>query len=194
MMPTFNLMRIFCMGCLLAPAISGCGPAPDLRDQRLAEFAERAVTEQTKQNERMTEVLKQDAESRQQLIAAQESMTSQLNQQQSAIDADRMRLEEERRSLAAQRNRDPIVAAAIQSMGIVAACVLPLVVAVFVIRQMQSQEPDHAAVAELLVMELTSERPRFFSAVGVPRLVSASRPFERQLLDDSADTSTEAPF
>ena len=49
----------------------------------------------------------------------------------------------------------------IQNIGLTLACLLPLVVAVFVIRQMQSQEPDHAAVAELLVLELTAdEEPR----------------------------------
>jgi hypothetical protein len=41
---------------------------------------------------------------------------------------------------------------------------LPLVVTVFVIRQMQSQEPDHAAVAELLTLELTSDEPLLLPA------------------------------
>jgi hypothetical protein len=48
----------------------------------------------------------------------------------------------------------------IQDFGLFIACLLPLVVAVFVIRQIQSQEPDHAAVAELLVLELTADEPR----------------------------------
>ncbi|NQV28898.1 MAG: hypothetical protein HQ518_31475, partial [Rhodopirellula sp.] len=91
---------------------------------------------------------------------AQQELTSQLNGQQSAIYTGHEQLEQDRREIAEQRHRDPIVAAVIQNFGLVIACLLPLLVSVFVIRQMQSQEPDHAAVVELLTLELTSGEPR----------------------------------
>ena len=160
---------------LLLATIGGCGRSPD---ERLADFARQTMTEQIKQNDRMAEqsqavvegshqlaetakeLVEHDAEARRELIAAQQELTSQLNGQQSAIQTGHQQLEQDRREIAEQRHRDPIIAAVIQDFGLFIACLLPLVVAVFVIRQMQSQEPDHAAVAELLVLELTADEPR----------------------------------
>jgi hypothetical protein len=160
---------------LLLTTIVGCGRSPD---ERLADFAQQTMTEQIKQNDRMAdqsqavveeshqlaetakELVARDAEARRELIAAQQELTSQLNGQQSAIYTGHEQLEQDRREIAEQRHRDPIIAAVIQDFGLFIACLLPLVVAVFVIRQMQSQEPDHAAVAELLVLELTADEPR----------------------------------
>ncbi len=160
---------------VLLATIGGCGSSPD---ERLADFAQQSMSEQVRQNDRMAdqsqavveethqlaetakELVEHDAEARRELIAAQQELTSQLNGQQSAIYTGHEQLEQDRREIAEQRHRDPIIAAVIQDFGLFIACLLPLVVAVFVIRQMQSQEPDHAAVAELLVLELTADEPR----------------------------------
>ena len=160
---------------LLLATIGGCGRSPD---ERLADLAQQTMSEQVRQNDRMAdqsqavvaeshqlaeaakELVARDAEARRELIAAQQELTSQLNGQQSAIYTGHEQLEQDRREIAEQRHRDPIIAAVIQDFGLFIACLLPLVVAVFVIRQMQSQEPDHAAVAELLVLELTADEPR----------------------------------
>lgn len=160
---------------LLLTTIVGCGRSPD---ERLADFAQQTMSEQVRQNDRMADqsqavvaeshqlaetakaLVERDAEARRELIAAQQELTSQLNGQQSAIYTGHEQLEQDRREIAEQRHRDPIIAAVIQDFGLFIACLLPLVVAVFVIRQMQSQEPDHAAVAELLVLELTADEPR----------------------------------
>jgi len=160
---------------LLLATIAGCGRSPD---ERLVDFAQQTMSEQVRQNDRMAdqsqavveeshqlaeaakEMVEHDAEARRELIAAQQELTSQLNGQQSAIYTGHEQLEQDRREIAEQRHRDPIVAAVIQNFGLVIACLLPLLVSVFVIRQMQSQEPDHAAVVELLTLELTSGEPR----------------------------------
>ena len=162
------------MTVLIPATIAGCSRSPD---ERLAEFAQQTMAEQSRQNHRMAdqseaiveeshqiaeaakELVEHDAEARRELIAAQQELTSQLSDQQATIDAGRDRLEQDRREIAEQRHRDPIVAAVIQDFGLLIACLLPLLVAVLVIWQMQSQEPDHAAVAELLTLELTSEEP-----------------------------------
>jgi hypothetical protein len=94
------------------------------------------------------------------LIAAQQEMTTQLSEQQSAIYTGHDQLEQNRREIARERHRDPIIAAVIQNFGLIVACLLPLLVAVLVMLQMQSQEPDHAVVAEMLVLELTADEPR----------------------------------
>jgi leucyl-tRNA synthetase len=162
------------MTVLIPATIAGCSRSPD---ERLADFAQQNMAEQSRQNQRMAdqseaiveeshqlteaakELVEHDAEARRELIAAQTELTSQLNEQQSTIYTGHERLEQDRREIAEQRHRDPIVAAVIQNFGLVIACLLPLLVAVMVIWQMQSQEPDHAAVAELLTLELTSEEP-----------------------------------
>lgn len=159
---------------LIPVTISGCSPAPD---ERLAEFAQQTMMEQGRQNQRMAdqteaifdeshqlaeaakELVERDAEARRELIETQQELTSQLNEQQSAIYTGHDQLEQDRREIAEQRHRDPIIAAVIQNVGLIIACLLPLLIAVQVIWQMQLQEPDHAAVAELLTLELTSEEP-----------------------------------
>ena len=163
---------------LMLMATAGCSKPPDMRDQRLAEFAKQSMEQQAKQNERIAEqsraVIEQsqklveatkelvahDAQARQELIAAHEKLTTQLNQQQASIAAGRDQLEKDRRLIAEQRFRDPILAAVVQNIGLIIACSLPLVVCIFVIKRMSSREPDDAAVAELLVHELTSDQPR----------------------------------
>ena len=76
------------------------------------------------------------------------------------MDAGRDQLELDRQQIAEKRHRDPIIAIAIEIAGLALACLLPLVICFFVIRQMQTQEPDHAAVAELLIHEFSGEQPR----------------------------------
>jgi hypothetical protein len=160
---------------LLMLGVGGCGRAPD---ERLADLAQQSMVEQRKQNDRMADqsqavveeshqlaetakaLVEHDAEARRELIAAQQDLTTQLNGQQSAIYTGHEQLEQDRREIAEHRHRDPIVAAVIQNFGLTLACLLPLLVAVFVIRKMQSQEPDHAAVAELLILEMTADEPR----------------------------------
>lgn len=180
------------MTVLIPGMIVGCSRAPD---ERLAEFAQQTMMEQTRQNQRMAdqseaivdeshqlaeaakELVERDAEARRELIAAQQELRSQLNEQQSAIYTGHERLEQDRREIAEQRHRDPIIAAVIQDIGLIIACLLPLLIAVQVIWQMQSQEPDHAAVAELLTLYMTSEEPLLLPG---PRLHQGALPQEEE--------------
>jgi hypothetical protein len=166
---------VMCLALLMLGVVGGCGRSAD---ERLADFAQQTMTEQIKQNDRMAdqsqavveeshqlaetakELVEHDAEARRELIAAQQELTSQLNGQQSAIYTGHEQLEHDRREIAEQRHRDPIIAAVIQNIGLTLACLLPLLVAMFVFWQIQSQEPDHAAVAELLILEMTADEPR----------------------------------
>lgn len=159
---------------LLTFTVTGCSSSDS--DKELVEFAKETMTEQQKQNDRLAEqsaviventghltqaaekLVEQDAEARRELIAAQQKLQSELHQQQSTVDAHRKGLEDERRQMALQRGRDPIVASAITNSGLLLACVLPLVVCVLVIRQLNHQQPDDAAVAELLLLEATQQK------------------------------------
>ena len=187
---------------LLLLTVIGCSDSPDMRDQRLAEFAEQAVKEQARQNDRMAdqsqavveeshqlaetakELVESDAEARRELIAAQQELTTQLNDQQATVDAGRGQLEQDRREIA------------IQNTGLVIACLLPLIVAVYVIRQMQSQEPDHAAVAEMLTLELTSDEPRLLPGPQLrPRkLAHEDESSQHALIAGDSTNAVEPPF
>ena len=162
---------------MLIVMTAGCGEAPDLRDQRLAEFARETMVEQRLQNERMAEqsgavveesrqlaetaklMVEHDTQARREMIAAHSELTSQLNEQQAVVYAERDQLEQDRQHQAERRYWDPIIALTLESIGMVIASVLPLVICFLVIRQMQSQEPDHAAVAELLIQEFSCDEP-----------------------------------
>ena len=162
---------------LMLLAVIGCDEPPDTRDQRLVDLAKESLKRQAEQNKQMAdqskaiveesrklaeatkELVAHDAKARQELVAAHDRLTAQLDRQRAAIDAGRDQLEQERRKIAGQRYRDPLVAAAIQNVGLTIACMLPLVICVFVLRQMGRTEPDDQAVAELLVHELTTDKP-----------------------------------
>ena len=194
-----NSRHVFLIGnFVFFMLLTATGCAPDYRDQRLADFAQRSTAEQAQQNTRIAnqaeavvvesqqlvvaakELVTRDAEARRELISAHAKLNEQLQ-------ADQQQLEQDRRDIAQQRHRDPIIAAVLQSTGILLACLLPLLVALLVIRQMQHQEPDHAAVAELLIHELINDRPLFLLASSTPPLTASSRAgHQGQLIGDSA--------
>ena len=196
--------------------IAGCGDAPDLRDQRLAEFARDTMQEQRLHNERMADqsgavveesrqlaetakrLVEHDAQSRREIIAAQTELTSQLHQQQAAVAAGRDRLEQDRQQIAERRYWDPIIALTLESTGLAIACLLPLVICFFVIRQMHNQEPDHAAVAELLIQELADDQPLLLRGM-FPEPTRLEHHHHHRLpevssTDDKANGDHERPF
>lgn len=173
----FQTRRVTMSAALIMLAAAGCSKPPDMRDQRLVDLANESMTRQAQQNEHIAkqsqsvveesrqlaeaakELVAHDAQARQQLVEAQDRLNAQLNEQRTAIDAGRDQLEQERREIARQRHRDPLVAAAVQSCGLIIACLLPLIVSIYVIRRMRSDEPDDAALAQLLVQELSADQP-----------------------------------
>jgi hypothetical protein len=156
--------------------VNGCN-APS-SDERLAQFAQASVEQQSKQNETIArqsqavivessqladaagDMVAKDAESRKQLIAAQQQLTSELHAERSRIDQQKQAFDLERRELAESRHREPILAATIQSVGIALVALLPLAVCIYVLRQLYwNDSSDETSVAELLLSEFTSERP-----------------------------------
>jgi hypothetical protein len=113
-------------------------------DKRLAEMAQESTARQAEQNKEITQLNREVAESHQRLIEAdaqsrQELVTLQHDMQaeQSTVGKQRDLLESERREWAQFRQRDPIIAASIKTVGWVAAClfVLALVYQAIVGRQ-----------------------------------------------------------
>ena len=129
-------------------AIAGCADSPD---QRLAGFAKDAMATQTKQNQQIADqamavveeshqlakaagdLVEHDAHARHDLILAYRDLTTQINAHKSLVDAGREQLDSDRRELARQQLRDPIIAATIHGVGLVLASLVPLGVAAYVI-------------------------------------------------------------
>lgn len=94
------------------------------------------------------------ANAHQELIGLQHN----LEEQQVQINNQRDQLESERREIANQRHRDPVIAAAISNVGLVLACLIPLTLAGYLLYCLRDRSDDEA-VGELLIQELTSDRP-----------------------------------
>ena len=79
------------------------------------------------------------------------------------IDALRDQLEDDRRDIAAQRHRDPLIAAAITNIGLILACLLPLVLCVVILRSLRNPVADEEALTEFLVHEIVADQPLLLS-------------------------------
>jgi hypothetical protein len=75
------------------------------------------------------------------------------------IRSQREDLEQERRAIATQRYREPIVAAALRSTGLIVACALPLLLAGYALWQMNQKVDESTELGNLLIDELTSPQP-----------------------------------
>jgi hypothetical protein len=143
--------------------IAGCG---NDESERLAEMAERNLERQAAQQARNAELQSHVAEGTKRLVesdsAARKTIVQLHRDVQSerfALGQQRDSLEAERREIAATRNRDPIISESIKAVGLVVACLVPLLIAFQILRR--SDEPDeNAAVTELLLSDLTSASPR----------------------------------
>ena len=149
---------------LLTLVIVGCTS----NDDRLVAMAREHAARQAETQRQMTDLQKQVAEGSRQLVEsdakAREELTAlqhDLRTDQAEIGHQRDQLESDRREIAAQRNRDPIVAAVIMDIGIILACLLPLALGVYVLRAACRAGESDSAVAELLVQELVASDPRF---------------------------------
>jgi len=145
---------------------------------RLADYAQNSVDQQTRQNDQIArqnlEVTQQnrqvaqaaqklveaDAQARQELVTAQKTLQEGLHVERLKLDEQRQGLEEDRRQLIRERYWEPLIAETIGGCGVLLACLLPLVVCVYVLRNLDTGNGDEAVLNELLVSELTAERPQ----------------------------------
>ena len=150
---------------VLIVTLAGCS------DERLVTQAERASDRQAEQNRQIAHQNQHLAEATNRLVTADAqarsdtlSLQRELQAEQTKIGVGRDELEGERRELAHTRYRDPIVAAVLTDLGLVLACLLPLVLCGYLLRGLK-HEPTEAELAELLAVELVSETPVLLPAV-----------------------------
>jgi len=195
MIRRFRRVLVWVLALFVPLIVAGCA---DNQDQRLAGFAQDAMATQALQNQHIADqatavvqeshelaeaagdLVEHDAHARHDMILAFRDLTSQLNRHKAQVDAGRERLEAERREVARLRLRDPVIAAAIQGLGLMLASMFPLGMVAYVIYQMSRQEPDHVAVSELLITDLASDKPLIWPGL-------------QQQLNQQADRHEELP-
>jgi len=115
------LRRLFLLLPLVLPIMAGCD---DGSQRAHVNAMQQDVTRATR------ELVANEAEARKGITEAQKSLEqtrASLTQQQSNIQSGLEGLETERRSIASQRINDSMTAGTLESIGILAACLVPLV-------------------------------------------------------------------
>jgi hypothetical protein len=138
-----------------------------------------------------------DSRARQEMLQAQAALQDEIQVARNNVDRQRDLLESERREIADQRYRDPIVAESISAVGLTIACLLPLMLAGYIVHCLRHNIDSDEALSELLVMELAGEQP----AVLTSSLSQAARIEHRPVIDSdssdhamSPDDDEEPPF
>lgn len=140
------MTKLFVPGLLILGLLLAAAKGCESDDARVATLSQEAAVRQADQNREMAR-----------LVESQQSLQKGLDDQRGHLDRQRTELEDERRAFAAQRVRDPILANALVGAVILAACILPLVLALYVLRSAHRSESDDVALGELLVHELVAE-------------------------------------
>jgi hypothetical protein len=160
-MQTLKFLKSPIVAMLMLAAI-GCD---EDKNTRLAEMAEKHLERQAEQNRRMSELQHEVAEGSRRLVEADAQARKEMVTLQREVQAERSEfgkqrdsLEDERRALASQRRLDPIIAAAITNAGLLAACLLPLVLCWYLL-QRRVEPADDQAVAEVLLEDLVTDSP-----------------------------------
>jgi hypothetical protein len=166
--------------------VAGC----ESRDEKLADFAERLIERQQRQNEIIgrqseqvvlesralaeaaKEVVAADAEARHEMIAAQRELNQGLQAERAGVHQQRDELERERREIADQRFRDPVIAATLHTIGLLLICMAPLTLAAYALRQLHRGVDDGCELGDLLVEEIATDRPLLLPAVDRPLLTA----------------------
>jgi hypothetical protein len=138
------LFLLLMLGALLA-VLSGCD-----EDER-----QRVSRSQAEVAEASRQLVQADAKSRGEIVALQRD----LQQGQVELGGQRDQLENDRRQYADQRNRDPIVANTILDVGMILACLLPLILCIVLVLGLRDRTQTESTLAEILVEEIAGDKP-----------------------------------
>ena len=161
MRTTAQLRPIWTTPTLIALIAIGCSSG----DDRLVELSRESAERQAEQNrlvetnnrqvlEATNKLVEADAKSRTENI----ELHRQIETERSGINQQRDALEQERRQIATERSRDPIIAQSIGAAAGLIAAILPLLVCLVLLRGL-FHKPDGETLAEILIEELVSEHP-----------------------------------
>jgi len=187
-----NRRRLGLLLAVSAAAVSiaslcGCGD-----DARLARMAESAANRQAEQNKEMAQLNREvaegtkllveaDANSREDFVALQRDLQS----EQAEVGQQRDRLESERRAIAGERLRESILAPILANLGPLLVCALVLVFCALLVSGLNSDEGEGDAVAEILIEEITAERPAPLPPQASRRRIGNRKPMSPIIINPS---------
>ncbi|MCY2994201.1 MAG: hypothetical protein NTY19_40945 [Planctomycetota bacterium] len=135
-------------------------------DPRVAQVAMESTRRQAEQNKQMAELQQHVAEGTKQLVEADSQarqklveLQRELRTDQAEVSRQRDSLETERREIAKDRYWDSILGTSICAGAGILACLLPLLVCCWLLWCTRDKQGTDEALAELLVEELTTDRP-----------------------------------
>ena len=159
----------------LTVGLAGCEPSGD---ERLADFATDSTARQAEQNQQMAELQKEVAQGARQLVEAENASRQQiislqrdLQHQAAGMARQRDHLEVQRMQIARQRQTHPVIAAAIKDIGLLLACILPLVLCYFLLRH--DSADDELLTSDALIEDLLSAEQALPAPAPLPRIGSS---------------------
>jgi hypothetical protein len=162
----------------IATLLLGAWGCSSPADERVLEISQQSLARQAEQNQQMArqsqevaeaarQLVEADAQAKQEMIQAHAELQEGLESQRASLGAEENEirrqhtaLESERKQLAEQRHRDPLIAAAIVQIGAVLGCLLPVVLCFVVLRALRQEPVDaNPDLSDFLIEELVAEQP-----------------------------------
>ena len=106
-------------------------------------------------------VIERDAAGREELAKLTKDTHTAIQTERQNINCQRDAIEQERREIAKDRQRTPVIAAAISQVGLILACLSPLLLAVYILFVIRTSgvEEDHEVVRMLIDQVVVDDRP-----------------------------------
>lgn len=111
-----------------------------------------------------SEVVRRDTNGRQALDELHRQTHAAVAARIQTAEQQRDLLEQERRKIAVERARAPVVAEAVKFAAGLIVCLTPLLVVVYLLRGLRSDNGVDATMVDVLIDELVTEQPRLFRA------------------------------
>ena len=162
----------------------------DQTDERLLNMAQRHSQRQAEQSQQMLEMQQEVAAGSRELVEADARAREELVAQQSGLNQQRDQLEQERKAIATQRYRDPLIAAVITHLGLLTLCLLPLVICWQLLKQPVEPVSDQE-LSEILLNDLVSPEPQFLLPRDQPQRLASGQSQPPDLLSHSEDQAPD---
>jgi hypothetical protein len=166
----------FILPTLLLGLLVGCD-----EDARVVQVAREAADRQAEQNRQIAyqnqnlagatqSLIEADGQARKELVSLQQDLQA----QQAEIGHQRDQLEAERRQVASDRTWDSQVALAAKGLGVLAACLVPLLLCWQLLHAVK-HEHDDSVLTEVLITEITASESPLFSRSDDPPAIPRDR-------------------
>ena len=131
---------------------------------RMSAQSESLMRHSQEVSETARHLVEADANARKELTEFQSRLQADIESERQNVDRQRDELESERRQIARDRNRDPIIAAALVQSTTLVLAALPLVICLFLFRAVENENAE-VAVGEMLVHELLADEPLLLNSL-----------------------------